>query len=96
MAVGVVDLLEVVEVNKDHRKFVVVPRRAIDLGLQNFIEMAGVVEAGAIVGDGEFLNLLDGARVFNGDGGVVAECVQEEHFAFGVVVQRHVHQLDHA
>jgi hypothetical protein len=32
----------------------------------------------AVVGDGEFLDLFDGARVLNRDGSVVAQSLQEE------------------
>jgi hypothetical protein len=58
--------------------------------------VAGVVQAGAVVGDGQFLDLLDGARVIDGDGGVVAQRVQEEHLLLDEGLDRAIDELDDA
>ena len=68
MSLGVIDLLEVIEVDEDHAEFITEPSRAVDLGFQRLREMPRVEQAGAIVRDGEFLNLLHGLRVFDGEG----------------------------
>lgn len=96
VAVSVVDLLKVIEVDKHHAELVVEAMRAIDLSFERLVQMACVVEAGAIVGDREFLDLLDGARVFNRDGRVIAERVQEEHLVVGEAFHRAIDELDHA
>ncbi len=73
VSLGVVDLLEVIQVDEDHAEFIAEPSRAVDLGFERLVEMPGVEQAGAVVGDGEFLNLLDRLGVFDGDGRVVAQ-----------------------
>ena len=57
--------------------------------------MPGIVEAGAVVGDGEFLDFFHGARVVNGDGRVVAEGMKEEHLLLSKTLHGAVNQLDH-
>src|SRR5215469_3677731 len=80
VSVSVVHLLEVIEVNEQYAELISKAVGAIDLGFQRFVEVAGVVEAGAVVGDRQFLNLLDRARIIYGDGGVVAKGMEKEHF----------------
>src|SRR5262250_1105000 len=58
--------------------------------------MARVVEASAVICDGEFLDLLDRASVIDGDGGVVAESVQEEHFLLAEALHGAVNKLNHS
>src|SRR5262245_14160886 len=96
MTIGVIDVLEVVEIEKDHAELVTEASGAIDLSLERFIKMTGVVEAGAIVSDGEFLDLLHRAGVVNGDSGVVTERVQEEHLLLAKALHGAVDELDHS
>ena len=58
--------------------------------------MAGVEEAGAVVGDAEVVNELDVAGVFEGDGGVVAENAQEGDRGLGHQVELAVVELEDA
>ena len=58
--------------------------------------MTRVVEAGAVICNGEFLNLLHCARVLDGDGGVVAERMQKEHLVVGETLHSAVDKLNHA
>lgn len=94
VSVGVIDLLEVVEVEEDHGELVSEALRAVDLGFEHLVKMARVVETGAVVSDGEFLNAFHGLGVVDGDGGVVAESMQEEHLALAEVLKRAVDELD--
>src|ERR1700722_7647737 len=97
VAVGVVDILEMVEVDKNQRKLKSVPMRTIYFGVQHEIQAPGVVERGAIVGDGEFVNSLNVTRVFYGDCGVVRKSFQERQISlaesFGPDT---INQLDHS
>ena len=78
MPVRVIDLLEMIEINEHNGKLISETSRAVNLGLQRLIKMPRVVEAGAVVGDGQFLNLLHRTRIFNRDGGIVAQRLQKE------------------
>ena len=80
MPIRVIHVFEMVEIEEDHAELIAETRRAVDLGFQRLIKMTRVVEAGAIVSDGEFLDLLDGASIIDGDRGVVAQGMQREHF----------------
>ena len=95
MSMRVVDRLEVVEVDEDHAELVAEARRAVDLGFKGFVQMARIEQARAIVGDGQFLNLLDRPRILNRNRGIVAQRLQKEHL---LLSQAHVgvDQLDHA
>ena len=42
MSLGVVDLLEVIEINKNHAEFVAESCRTVDLGFERLIKMARV------------------------------------------------------
>ena len=55
--------------------------RAVDLRVQHEIQMPRVVQAGAIVGDGQLVDALHVARVFDGDGGVVREGFEQRQVA---------------
>src|ERR1700722_11861335 len=96
MSVSVIDLFEVVEIDEQDRELVAVASRAVNLGFQSLVEMTGVIEPGAVIGDGKFLNLFHGARVFNGDGGVIANRLQEKRFLVGEVFHLYVDQLNDA
>ena len=81
VAVRVVDALEVVEVDEHQRKFVAVALRAVNLRLQNEIHVPRVVQAGAVVGDGQFVNALDVARVFERDGREIRQRLEQRQIA---------------
>ena len=68
MAVRVVHSLEEIQVNEDQREFIAVSLRAVNFRFQNKVQMAGVVKIRAVIGDGQFMNSLYVARIFNGDG----------------------------
>ena len=96
MSVGIVDRLEVVEVDEDDAEFVVETMRAIDLGFERLIQMASVVQAGAIVGDRELLDFLNSSGILDSDRGIVAQRVEEEHLVIGKALHGAVDELDHA
>ena len=77
MTVLVVDQLEMVKVHKDNAEFRVEATRTLELDLQGRMEVAGVEESRAVVGDGEFLDAFERAGVFDGNPGVVGEDMQE-------------------
>src|SRR5271166_4699671 len=81
MAVSVVDAFEVIEVDENQGELESVAVRAVDFSVQHEIQMARVVEAGAIVGDGELVNALHVARIFDSDGRVVRERLQQGEIA---------------
>jgi len=93
---GVIDRFEVIEVDEQHRELVSEARRAVDLRLECLIKMTRIEEAGAIVGDRQFLNLLDRPRILNRNCRVVAECLQKEFLLVREVLHVHVDELDHA
>src|SRR5436190_7068221 len=96
MSVRVVDCFEVIEVNEQHAELITKTRRTIDLSLKRLIKMTRVIEASAVVGDSQFLNFFDGARVLDGNCRVVTQRLQKESFLIGEVVEMNVNQLDHA
>src|ERR1700691_1878654 len=59
MTVGVVDVLEVVKVDKDQRKLKGVAVRAINLSIQHEIQMPGIVETCAVIRNREFVDSLN-------------------------------------
>src|SRR5271156_7074548 len=77
----VVYAFEMIEVNEDQGELEGVTVRAVDFCVQHEIQMARVVEAGAIVGDGEFVDALNVARVFDGDGGVIGQGFEQREVA---------------
>ena len=96
VAVAVVDLLEVVEVEEEDAELVAEAGGAVDLGLDGVVEVARVVKSGAVIGDGEFLDLFDGAGVVDGDGGVVGQGLQEHELIVAEAGHIDVDELDDA
>ena len=96
VAAVVIDQLEVVEIEEDDAELVAEAGGAVDLGFDAVVEVARVVEAGAVVGDGEFLDLFDGAGVVDGDGGVVGHGLQEHELIFAEAAGFDVDELDDA
>src|SRR5438477_3031337 len=96
MSMRVVDLLEVVEIDEQDGELIAVACRAVDFCFKSFIEMTGIIEAGAIVGDGEFLNLFHRACIFNGDGGVIANRLKKERLLVREMFHLYVDQLNHS
>ena len=105
VAVSVVDVLEVVEVDEGEAEgdgdWIGLGARGRSLGefyllLEHGVEVAGVEEAGAVVGDGELVDEVDGACVADGDGGVVAEDAQEGDGVFAEEIELGVEELDDA
>src|SRR6266568_7309562 len=92
VSVRVVHLLEVVKIDEEDGEFIVETRRAIDFRFQRLVKVARVVEASAIVRDGEFLDFLYRARVLDGDRGKVAQRLQEE-LLLREAIHIYVHQL---
>src|SRR5205823_11447685 len=66
VAVRVVHRLEVVQVNEDDAELMPESRRAVDFRFQRFVQMPRVVQAGAVICDGQLLNALYRLGVFNG------------------------------
>src|SRR5271168_4866938 len=95
MSVLVVHSLEVVKVQKEQSKFIAEPGRTVDLLANHRKEMASVIQTGAIVGDTEFLYAAHGPGIFDSNGGVVSQGLQEE-LASDIHLHIDVHQLNHA
>ena len=96
MTVRVVHRLEVIQIDEQHTELVSESRRAVDLSLQCLIKMARVVEPGAVVRDGEFLNSLHPACILDGDGSVVAKRLQEKDLLLSKPRHVDIDQLNHA
>src|ERR1700730_19442433 len=73
MSVRIVHLLEMIEIDKNDRKLVVVTLRAVDFRFQDEAHMRRVVQRGAVVLDGQLVNPLDVTRVLKRDGGKIRE-----------------------
>src|SRR6266849_9114721 len=73
MSVRVVHLLEMIEIDKNDRKLVIVPLRAVDFRLQDEAHVPRVVQRGAVVLDGQLVNSLDVAGILERDGGKIRE-----------------------
>ncbi len=91
---SIVDLLEVIQVDEHNSEFIIESSRAINFRFKGLIKMPGIVEPRAVVSDGQLLNSFDGARVFDGDGGVVAQRLQKERFLIAEVIHIHIYELD--
>ena len=72
MPMSVVHRLEVIQIDEQHAELIAKSRRAVNLGLKRLIKVPRIVEAGAVVGDRQFLDLLDPARILNRDRRIVA------------------------
>jgi len=92
---GVVDRLEMVEINEDHAELVAKARRTVDFGFKRLVQMASIEEACTVVGDGEFLNFFDRPGILNRNRGVVAQGLQKEHLLLAHL-DIGVDQLNHA
>ena len=95
MAVRVVDIFEVVEVDKNQRKFVVVALRPVDLRFQHEIQVPRVVKSGAVIRDGQLVNALHVARILHGDGREIRQHFKQRQVALTESVRAHaIDQLD--
>jgi hypothetical protein len=81
VAVGVVHVFKMVEVDEDQGKLERVPVRAVDFRIEHEIQMARIVKAGAIVSDRQFMDSLDVARILDGDCGVIGERFEKSKIA---------------
>src|SRR5262249_12857 len=95
VSVRVIDVFKVIQIQEDHAELVTETRGAVDLRLQGLIQMAGIVKTGAVVRNGEFLNLLHSAGVIDGNGSVVAQGMQEEHLLLAEAFHGAIDELDH-
>ena len=73
MAVSVVHLFEVIKIDENQRKFVVVALRSIDFRIENEAHVPRVVERRAIIGNGQFVNALYVPRIFERDRGKIGK-----------------------
>src|SRR5580765_6079956 len=92
----IVHLLEVVKIDEQYAELIAETRGTVNFRLERLVKMARVVQARAVVGDRQFLNLFDGARVLDRDGSVVAQGLQEENFLVAESLHVDVDQLNHA
>jgi len=72
VAMRIVDLLEVVEVNEYDSELVVVSRLAINFRFQRLVQMTRVVQPGHVIGDRQFLNSFKGSRILDRNRRIVA------------------------
>ena len=77
MAMQVIDPLEVVEIDKDQAEGKIEAAGALELAFRDGKQVPGIEQAGAVIGDGQFLNALDGAHILNGDRRVVSTAPAE-------------------
>ena len=63
MSLGIIHLLEMVQIDKNERKLVVVPLRPVNLGLQDESHMPRVIQRRAIIGNRKFVNALHVSRI---------------------------------
>src|SRR6476661_4258092 len=69
MAMRVVYLLEMIQVDEHQGELVVIALRTVDFRLEYEAHVPGVIKAGAIVGDGQLVNSLYVPGVLGGGGG---------------------------
>src|SRR5712692_8649118 len=74
---GIVHLFEVIEVKKDDGELVPVTGGTVDFGIQNEVEVPGVVKRGAVVGDGQFVDTLDVSSILERNGRVIRQILQD-------------------
>ena len=96
MAVDVVHQLEPIEVNEGETHGFALTVAALDFLFHNFVEVADVVETGGVVGDGELLDARNIVCVFDGDGGVIAEDVEEGDGVIAQLAGAGIEDFDHA
>src|ERR1700741_1578447 len=77
MPMGVVYLFKVVQIDENNGKFVVVALLTIDFRVEDESHVAGVVERGAIILDGQLVNALDVAGILEGNRGKVRKRFEE-------------------
>src|SRR5580704_4409276 len=97
MAVRIVDLLEMIEIDEDQRELVVVTLRTVNFCFENEAHVTGVVETGAIVGDGQLVNAFHVTGVFERDGGEVGKSFEQLEVAIVKSFRAEaIDQFDHA
>jgi ethanolamine utilization microcompartment shell protein EutS len=89
---GIVDGLEPIKIDEEKAELGALAYLLFEHG----VEVAGVEEASAIVGDGEFLDKSHGAVVLDGDCGVVAEDAKERDGVLRQEIKLAVEELDDA
>src|SRR5580700_7367485 len=77
MAVSVIHLLEMVQVDEHQRKLVVVPLRTVNFRFEDEAHVPRVVKAGAVVRDGQLVNSFHVPGVFERDGGKVGKSFEQ-------------------
>src|SRR4029077_14903148 len=93
----VIDALEVIQIDKYHGEFVTVTLRAVNLRLQNKIHVPRVIQAGAIGREGELVDALHVARIFQSDGGEIRQGFEQRQIALHEALPFHaIDQLDDA
>ena len=97
MAVGVIDLLEVVEVEHHQPQVLVEALRPADLGVHDLLEAAMVEEAGQVVGDGLGGHQLVEVHVLQRNAGLAREIAEEVALGLGegTAGPRHGDHPDH-
>src|ERR1700730_373833 len=77
VAVGVIYLLEVIKIDKNNGKFIVVTLRPVDFRIEDETHMARVIKRGAVIFDGEFMDALYVTRVFQCNRGKIGKGFEE-------------------
>src|ERR1700730_6137136 len=73
MAVRVVHLLEMIEIDEHQRELIIVALRTVNLRLEDEAHVPGVVQTSAIVGDGQLVNSFHMPGIFECDGSKVGK-----------------------
>src|SRR6202030_4708445 len=97
MPVSIIHILEMIEVDEDQRELECIAMRAVNFGVEHEIQVAGVVQRGAVVCDRQLVNPLHMPRVFDGDGRIVCERFQKYQVTFAESLRTHtIDQFDDA
>src|SRR5689334_15257575 len=67
MAMGIVDGLKVIEIEEHERELIAVSLGTVDFSFKNRVQVPSVVKAGAIIGNGQFMDALHVPRIFEGN-----------------------------
>ncbi len=75
----IVHPFEVIQVDKDQAEGEIEAAGALELALGNGKQVPRIEQAGAVIGDGQFLDALYRAHILNGNRRVVAEHLEKGH-----------------
>ena len=96
MSMGIIDPLEIIQIEEDQADRLARAPAALEGMLQPVVQMASVVQAGAVVGDGQLLDLFECSCILDSDGCVVAQGVQKKYLVVVHAFRMAIDQLQYA